>query len=256
MTFNLWTFLLEAFNFLVLAYVLHRLLYRPLHDAIDRRREAHERAQAEAEQARSDAHALEQRLQAQIADIDRQRQETLRLAHEQSLSERQRLLDEANLGIQQRQAAARIALAREREETLKALRTEVIEQAVELSRRLLSQAADLKLEQQLTSRLVEVLEQCPASDREELRRNWKPYDVAVLESAGTLDDRAVQQVTGAVAALLAQPVSLSVARQESLILGSRLRLGGRVWDGSLAGQLDGIGHPGIRPIGNGAPDHG
>ncbi|MGE5194404.1 MAG: F0F1 ATP synthase subunit delta [Deltaproteobacteria bacterium] len=242
MTFNLWTFLLEAFNFLVLAWVLHRLLYRPLREAIDRRREAHERAQAEAEKARDQARALQEQLQAQIADLDRQRQETLRQAHEQAAAERQRMLNDAGQAVQQRQEASRTALAREREETLKALRTEVIAQAVDLARRLLSEAASIALDSQLTSRLVESLRQCPDADREELRRVWNPQDVAVLETAGDLDGGAVEQVTGAVAALLGQPVSLTVARQPSLISGARLRLGGRVWDASVAGQLDGIPH--------------
>jgi len=240
MTFNIWTFLLEAFNFLVLAYVLHRLLYRPLREAIDRRREAHEQAQAEAEKARDEARSLQEQLQTQIADLDRQRQETLRQSHAQALAERQRLLDDASQAVQQRNEAARTALARDREETLKVLRTEIIDQAVDLSRRLLSQAADVKLEHQLTNRLVETLQQCPQGDRDEMRRTWNPQDLAVLESASELDGEAVQQVTSAVAALLGQPVPLSVARQTSLISGARLRLGGRVWDASVAGQLDSV----------------
>jgi F-type H+-transporting ATPase subunit b len=220
--------------------VLHRLLYRPLREAIDRRRAAHEQAQAEAEKACDEARLLEEQLQTQIADLDRQRQETLRQAHEQALAERQRLLDDASQAVQQRHEAARTALAREREETLKALHTEIIDQAVDLSRRLLSEAADLKLEQQLTNRLVETLQQCPENDRDDLRRTWNPQDVAVLETAGDLHGGAVEQVSSAVAALLGQPVSLTVERQASLVSGARLRLGGRVWDSSVAGQLDGV----------------
>ena len=35
MTFNGWTFLFQVLNFVVLAYALHRLLYRPLREAIE-----------------------------------------------------------------------------------------------------------------------------------------------------------------------------------------------------------------------------
>ena len=55
MIFNVWTFLFEVVNFLVLVYVLHRLLYRPLREAIDRRREANAKAQADARKARQEA---------------------------------------------------------------------------------------------------------------------------------------------------------------------------------------------------------
>jgi len=240
MTFNVWTFLLEAFNFLVLAYVLHRLLYRPLREAIDRRREAHEQAQAEAEKSRNEARLLQQQLQGQIADLDRQRQEMLRQSHEQALAERQRLLDDASQAVRQRHEAARTALARDRDETLQALHAEIVNQAVDLAQRLLSEAANLNLENQLINRLMETLQQCPPADRDELRRSWNAQDIAVLETAGEIDGSVVQQVSGAVSALLGQPVSLSVARQASLVSGARLRLGGRVWDASVAGQLDGI----------------
>jgi F-type H+-transporting ATPase subunit b len=241
MTFNLWTFLLQVFNFLVLAYVLHRLLYRPLREAIDHRREAHEQAQAAAEQARDEARALQSRLETERADLDRQRQDTLRHAQEQALAERQKLLDAAGLSVQQKQEAARQALAREREETLAALHGEIVGQAVELSRRLLAEAADLSLDTQLAARLVETLGQLPAADREELRRTWQPRDMAVLETAADLNGSPlVDQILTAVRDILGQPVALHVERREALVGGSRLRLGGRVWDASIAGQLESL----------------
>ncbi len=45
MSFNLGTFLFQTVNFIVLVYILHRLLYRPLHEAIDRRAAEIARAQ-------------------------------------------------------------------------------------------------------------------------------------------------------------------------------------------------------------------
>lgn len=247
MTFNLWTFLLQMFNFLVLAYVLHRLLYHPLREAIDRRRQAHERAQAEADKARDEARTLEQQLQTQLADLDRQRQEIVHQAHEQAVADRQRLLDEAARAVQQKQEAARQALAREREEALSALHAEIVGQAVDLSRRMLAEAADAKLETQLVARLVETLRHLPQADREELRRTWNPRDMAVLETAAELNGSPiVEQISTAAGDVLGQKVALNVQRRESLVAGVRLRLGGRVWDASVAGQLQGLSQPDAR----------
>jgi F-type H+-transporting ATPase subunit b len=80
MTLNWWTFLLQALNFVVLAYVLHRLLYKPLRQAVEQRREATERARTEAEKARKDAEALQQQLEEQLAQAQRQRQEAVHQA--------------------------------------------------------------------------------------------------------------------------------------------------------------------------------
>ena len=82
MHFNPWTFLFEMLNFVVLAVVLYRLLYRPLHAAIDRRREDVTRAQTEADKAREQAVTLQQQLQAQLAEVERQGEEALRQGRE------------------------------------------------------------------------------------------------------------------------------------------------------------------------------
>src|SRR6185369_16713189 len=61
-TFNVWTFLFEVLNFLVLAFVLHRLLYRPLREAVDKRKAENDKARVEAEAARKEADAAREQL--------------------------------------------------------------------------------------------------------------------------------------------------------------------------------------------------
>ncbi len=65
MTFNVWTFLFEIVNFVVLAYILHRILYRPLRAAIDQRRAVLAKTQSDAEAARAQAVAMQEQLQTQ-----------------------------------------------------------------------------------------------------------------------------------------------------------------------------------------------
>jgi F-type H+-transporting ATPase subunit b len=239
MTFSWWTFLFEALNFVVLAYVLHRLLYRPLREAIEKRRAANDRAQEVAEKARHEAEALQQRLQEEFAGAERQRQELIHQAREQAESERRKLLAEAEQAAERREHEVRQALEWEREEALKSLHEEVIAQAVALTGRLLGEASDRTLHQQLTLRLVQTLEQLTDTEREQLRAGWQPDDRPVLESAQVLDDRTREQITSAVSAFVDRPVSLAVQLCPALLGGVRLRLGGHVWDGSLAGQLAG-----------------
>ena len=142
MTFNLWTFLFEVFNFVVLAYVLHRLLYRPLARG-DRRTRARRTNGRRPRPTRpgEEAAALQQHLETQLAELERQRQEIGPPGPEQALAERQKLLDDAARTVQQKQEAARTALGPRAGGGLAALRGEMIDQAVQLSRRLLGEAA-------------------------------------------------------------------------------------------------------------------
>ncbi len=237
MTFNWWTFLFEALNFVALAYILHRLLYRPLREAIDKRREANARAEREAEKAQQEAETLQRRLEERLATAEQQQQELIHQARQQAESERQNLLAEAERAAQRRQDKLRQALEQERKETLESLGHEVVAQALKLTGRLLGEACDRTLHQQLALRLVQALEQLPAVERESLQGTWASGDGPVLESAQDLDARTLEALTEAVVKVMGQPVALRVLNRPELLGGVRLRLAGHIWDGSLASQV-------------------
>jgi F-type H+-transporting ATPase subunit b len=237
MSFNPWTFLFEVLNFVVLAAVLYRLLYRPLHEAIDRRREAAARAQAEADKAHEQAVQLQQQLHTQLVEVEQRSETVLRQARERAETEGKKLLAETESALQRRREEASQTLEREREQAWRALRSEMTDLAVGVVERLLRESCDRTLNGQLALRLVEELQRVPADRREALRGQWRPEDGAVLESAGELDEAAARSITEAVAALLAQPVTLVGQTIPTLLGGVRLRLGGQVWDASLAGQV-------------------
>ncbi len=238
MTFNLWTFFFQIANFVVLAYVLHRLLYRPLHEAIDQRRQANDRARAEAEQARQEAAALEAQVRAQLAGMEQQRQEVLAQAHQQADKERAALLAEAETTTRNRLAEFQQALARERTEALHTLKSEAVGMAVDLTQRLLREASDSTLHQQLAHRLIESLQQLSEAERADIRGHWQPSDLVVVESAESLKNGLADEVTSAVATILGRQVAPEIQVKPELLGGLRLRIGGHVWDASLVGGLD------------------
>ena len=238
MTFNWWTFLFEVLNFVVLAYVLHRLLYRPLHEAIDARRATDAQVRLEAEKVQQEALALQKQLAEERTDQEQQRQDLLRKSREQAEADRRRILAETEETARHRQDELGQALQRKREESLLAVRAEVIRQAVSLSERLLRESVGKGLQHQLAQRLAETLEEVPAEQREQLGREWTLTDGAVLETAGELENDSVQPIQTAVEKLLGQEVRLTVRTLPELVGGVRLRLGGHVWDASLVGQME------------------
>ena len=240
MTFNVWTFVFEIVNFVVLAYILRRLLYRPLRAAIDKRREAIAQAQAEAEKARAAAVAMQQQLQTQLGDMEKERQEAIQQTRELAEAERQKLIAEGEKTLTRRQEEARLAIERQRDEALRSLRSELNSAAAELAERLLQEATGSTLQQQLVKRLIEALSQVPENQRIQVRDDWSNADGAMVETATTLDANSLQQINQAVYALVGQPVNLAVQTKPNLLAGARVRIGGHVWDASLAGQFEGL----------------
>lgn len=238
MTFNLWTFLLQVVNFVVLALVLRHLLYRPLHEAIERRREAVRQTQAEAEKAREEADAIKHQLEERLAQVDRQREETLREAREQAEVERRRLLAEAETAAQRLQEEVRRSLEHDREEMLQKLSGDVVAHALNLAERLLCESADSTLQAQLARHLIETLDGLPTEQREELRRDWQTEEQSWLEAATKPDEETLKRLTATVASVAGRELTLNVQCNPALIGGVRLRIGGHLWDASIAGQLE------------------
>jgi F-type H+-transporting ATPase subunit b len=238
MTFNPWTFLLQVVNFVVLAYVLRRLLYRPLHEAIERRRQAVRQTQADADEARAGADAVKQQLEEKLAQLDRQRQEMIHQAREQAEVERKKILDEAEAAARRRQEDGRRSLERDREETLQELSGEVIAQALNLAERLLRESVDSTLQAQLVKHLIETLDSLPSDERAQLRRDWQTEEQTCLEAAAKPDGETLKRLAETVAGMAGRELALNVQLTPALIGGVRLRIGERIWDASIAGQLE------------------
>ena len=238
MIFNVWTFLFQVVNFLVLVAILRWLLYRPLREAIDRRREANAQAQADAEAARTKAVALQASLDQQVADLERRHEAVIHEARERAEVERQSLLAEAEAAIRRRREEVERQFARERDEALRTLRADLVHSAVEMARRILSEATGSTLQRQLAGRLVEELGRIPDDERRRLRDEWDEGEAAVVETAAELNGDSLRDLGGAIESLAGRRLDVSVEVRPDLLGGVRLRIGGHLWDASIAGPLE------------------
>lgn len=241
MNIHLGTFVFQIVNFVVVAFILHRLLYRPLYEAIDRRRQATLAAQTAAERAKQDAETLRAGLEAERADAERRREQWVREAHRQAEAEAKRLLEDARRRAEQQSDEAARQLAERREQNLAAVRHEIVQLALETTERFLRQAADRTLQRQLVARLVESLAAVSADDRRQLSIGRTPGEPAMIETAEELDRESLEAIGAAVAQLLGERPTFEIKLKPSLVSGVCLRLGGHVWDASLGGSLEAVG---------------
>jgi F-type H+-transporting ATPase subunit b len=100
----------QAFNFVILVWLMKRFLYKPILKAIDERENLIATKLANAKSKLSDAQLKSDEFRQKTEEFDRQRSSLLSKATDEANTERQRLLDEA------RNDAA--ALAAKRQETL------------------------------------------------------------------------------------------------------------------------------------------
>jgi F-type H+-transporting ATPase subunit b len=238
MVFNVWTFVFQVLNFLVLVAILHWLLYRPLRAAIDERRQASARSQEDAEIARKEAAALQQKLEGRLAELEQERRELFRKARDQAAAERAASLAETERAASRRREEVEEQLARDRADALQVLHDELVGSAVALAQRFLKEAADTTIERQLAGRLVAELNGIPDNERRRLREDWAHDEPAVIETAADLNGEILETISGALESLAGRPMDFTVQTHPALLCGIRLRIGGNVWDASLATGLE------------------
>jgi F-type H+-transporting ATPase subunit b len=235
-TFNVWTFLFEVLNFVVLAFILHRLLYRPLREAIDKRKAENERAQTDAESARKEAELAREQLAAKLSEVDRERLDILRNATDQAEIERAKRIAEADALAKGIREQAKHDAEQLQNDVLVSLEGRISKLAMELAERLLTQASNGSLNGQLVLHLIDAVRAVSAEERQRIQRECDT-DEAIVESALVLDEPARTNIAAAIHELLGKTCPVKYEVNPRLVCGALLRIGGQVWDATVAAQF-------------------
>lgn len=128
-TFNPGTFLVMMINFIILMYVLVKLLYRPVQGILEERRQKVAQDYAEAEKAKQDAERLQEQARKKLEESHVEAYEII----ERARSEAERLRDELITQARREAEQLRQRSQKEIERAKQIARSELKEEAVELA---------------------------------------------------------------------------------------------------------------------------
>ena len=238
MTFDWIAVAAQVLNFLILLWILNRLVYRPLSRAMEAReariRDGFRRAEAAERAAKEEAASLA----AERADIESRRKALLEAARSDAEDLSDRLTQEA------REEAARLRrdwaerLEAEGAEFLAEMRRRTGDRLTALARRALSDLASEPLEAAIANAFAARLAALPADTAEALRKAAAHDGTAVIESASPLGPAPRAVLCDAARTLLGDGVALEIAENPELICGVRVRARGQSVQLSLDGWLD------------------
>lgn len=236
MKFDIATFIFQVINFVVLLFILKRLLYRPVREMLQRRRELVEETMKSAEDARNEALALKERHGREVEQLQGEHEQMLQKMKEEAFEERKRLLADA-----QHEAAALIdreqALFEAEKSRFEAeLQDQAVEAAALFSSRMLRDIADEELHRGIWRKFLDQLESL-AADLGGRCTSKDPVEME-LRTAFDLSDAALQELRAVLEEHLSREVTLNVTTSEDLIAGVLLKGCDLVYDYSLSGQVD------------------
>jgi F-type H+-transporting ATPase subunit b len=165
MELDLTTFLMEVANFLILVWIMNRLLYKPVQAIIAKRQAAMELIRSEAERMRTEAIELGQAYQGRLASWDAEKAELRRQLQAEIAAERQRLTADLDLELVGMRDKARVTEERQAEERVRLSEERAIANAGRFAARLLTRVAAPELGGRLMEMLLEDLAVLPDDQR-------------------------------------------------------------------------------------------
>jgi F-type H+-transporting ATPase subunit b len=237
MKFNTLTFVFEIVNFLVLLFILQRLVFRPLQRSINARRAAEQKRADETEAKLEAARSLEAELEQERVGLAALRDKAMRQAAEEAAAEKARILAQARADAATERAQAARLLESEREAAEGWLQEATVERATDAAGRMLLALAPEAVDGALRRALLAEV------DRQGTALAPAAVEGAVdveLRAAKLPDSEIVETVRASISRAVGRPVRLALREDESLGAGLVIAIGDRVLDATISGQLQGL----------------
>jgi len=125
-----WTFLIQIINIIVLFLILRKLLYKPVTDLLEKRKEDIKNNISEAERQRAEAMELKAKYEEYISRMKEEAEEIIRNASKKGEERKEEIIKEAKEEAERIIARARLEITREKEKALAELKEEVVNLAI------------------------------------------------------------------------------------------------------------------------------
>ena len=179
MSFDWWTFGLQLVNFLVLVWLLHRFLYKPVRAVMKQREERAGAALAEAEASRKEAGVEKAKYASDIAAFDQQQADLVAKAREDATKQAAIIAETAQKKADALISEAKEAAERERRQGEAAMQNDIADLAVDLAKTILTQTGQGGLNAAFRQRIMAELDARPEADRAEMKSDAASPDAEV-----------------------------------------------------------------------------
>ncbi|MDX5361880.1 MAG: F0F1 ATP synthase subunit delta [Alphaproteobacteria bacterium] len=245
----------QAVNFLVLVWLLQRVLYGPITRAMARREDRIAARLADAARARGAAEEEAEALKAARADLERDRDAILEEARAEARALKAHLDSEARAAAAEERKSWHAEVERDRQDFLDDLRRAAAQHIHQLARDVLRDLADADLNARVAERFIEKLSGVePAVARRLARAVASDGGKVRIESAFDLPQTVRSRITRAVHMLTGTKGEVVYATAPDLLMGVRLQADGQSVEWTLAAHLDRLEDAVNRTLGGQSPE--
>ncbi len=234
MKFDFWTLLFQIINFVVLLFILKRVLYKPVKEIIEKRRNIIEKNISEAEKIKEEAMEIHARNQQEMEKLKELKRELTDKMKEEVEAEKGVMLADAEKEAEKLIEKKQVLFdteKRRRETELKSQSLEIVET---FCIRLLRDISNEDLHRALFTKFKAEIPRLT----EDIKNAYGDNEIKIeLLSAYPLSEADMKEIENEFATRLNKKVSLEAVLDAGLIGGLRIRALDKVYDASLKGQI-------------------
>ena len=232
------TFFLEIANFLILVWIMNRLLYRPVMQAIASRREGLARSAAEAERLREDAAELEARYRSRLGEWEREKEGLRKEMLAELGAERARLESALHASLEREREKARSIREQDLRDSLREMEERALSQGSRFATRLLEEVSSPELESRLQELFLSTLAALPAERLRSIAEALAEPGVSVrAATAFACPEERRAEIRQRLSEICGYYGEVEFAEEPALLAGVRLSAGPWILDATLRGEL-------------------
>ena len=236
MKFNIWTFLFQVINFVVLLFILKKLLYKPVKEIMEKRRGLIEKTIGDAERTKKEALELKEQQQQEVNRLKALQPQMIENVKKEAAEERKKLLIEAKEEAAKMIEKEKSLFEIEKKKSENVLRDNTIEAVSVFASNLLKDISDEDLNKSVYRKVLRELERI-SPDMKEIEDGSPSID---LVSAYPLEKEELMQLEKILEQHFSKILTTNTTVDRSLIAGLKIKLNDRVYDFSLKGQIDSL----------------
>ena len=241
MEFNISTFALEIINFLILIWILQRLFYKPLLEAIARRKQHIDQSLDDAKKLHQEADDLRGLYQNRQKLWEQEKQAALAALRQQVETERSTQMEKLRIDLEQERQKAKVTLSHQQKELQQQAEKQALLNGARFAGLLLQQATGPELEARLLLMLMDPMTTLPEDCKLGMKMLEHKKTVAIkVTSAYPLASDLQQQLEQKFSPLISSPVHFQYYQDAALIAGVRLDIGAWVLHANLKHELAGF----------------
>ncbi len=225
MRINLFVFIAQIINFLILVALLTRFLYKPITQAMEARSQRIERQLAAAAIKEKDAETEKELYRQKQQELEAQKQAWLEQAKQEVEQEKEKLRQQAQAEVNQARSEWYKTFEQDQQKLAREIRDRLSQQVVLTARKALADLANANLEAQIIQTFIDRLYNLDQLQPETIPTapSSNPYHVISIRSSFTIPGEQRERLIAAIQEQIATNAEVQFETVEDFICGLELR---------------------------------